>query len=165
MRFVAALASSLFLLACAQQPPGNQSGNAAAASQAEAGASGSAAAANGAAGNNAAAAPAASDPVALAAANLARDEEGRDPGAPPLEEVYPEAKGMPADVQEYIVRHAGCVHWAGEPDFNAERRKQIEEAVASLCVGIDRLGREIRSRYAGNRQVLDRIKDLEPLEE
>lgn len=120
---------------------------------------------NGAERNEAAPLPASSDPVALAAANLARDEVGRDPGAPALEEVYPEAKGMPADVQEYIVRHQGCSHWGGEPGFDANRQKQIDEAVASLCTGLDRLGREVRARYAANRQVLDRIRDFEPLEE
>jgi hypothetical protein len=162
MRYSALLAASLILFACSKQGANNQTANGASANGVNA-----AAPANGAAGNSAAAAPAParSDPVALAAANLARDQEGRDPGAPPLEEVYPAAKGMPADVQEYIVRHHGCMHWSGEPDFSPERKKQIEEAVASLCTGIDRLGQQIRSRYAGNQQVLDRIKDLEPLEQ
>jgi hypothetical protein len=162
MRYLAVVAASAVLFACSKQPAENKGANQASASGVEAGAP-----ANGAGGNEAAAAPVpdSSDPVALAAANLARDEQGQAPGAPPLEQVYPEAKGMPADVQEYIVRHHGCMHWAGEPDFNAERRKQIEEAVASLCPGIDQLGRQIRTRYAGNREVLERIKDLEPLEE
>jgi hypothetical protein len=162
MRYLAVVAASAVLFACSKEPAQNKGANQASVNGVEAGA-----APNSASRNEAAAAPApdSSDPVALAAANLARDEQGQAPGAPPLEQVYPEAKGMPADVQEYIVRHHGCMHWGGEPDFNAERRKQIEEAVASLCPGIDQLGRQIRSRYAGNREVLDRIKDLEPLEE
>jgi hypothetical protein len=88
-----------------------------------------------------------------------------EPGQPPLEETYPDTAGMPEDVQRYIVQHHGCVHWAGEPDFNAARRRQIQKAVEELCTGIDAIGREVRARHAGNPDVLARIKGYENLEE
>ena len=87
------------------------------------------------------------------------------PGEPALEEIYPDTAGMPEDVQRYIVQHQGCVHWGGEPDFNAARRRQIQKAIEELCTGIDAIGREVRARHANNPAVLARIKDYENLEE
>ena len=74
---------------------------------------------------------------------------------------YPDARGMPADVQHFIVRWQDCVHWLGEEPYDADRRRQIEEAIAASCPGVDRLGAEIRRRHAGNAQVLARLADYE----
>jgi hypothetical protein len=78
-------------------------------------------------------------------------------------EVYPDARGMPPDVQDFIVRHQDCVHWQGEPDWDAERRRQIERAVARLCPGLDAEARWLRSRHSGNRAVLERLAGFEPV--
>jgi hypothetical protein len=90
--------------------------------------------------------------------------------APPAQELnvaeletYPDARGMPADVQRFIVQWQGCSHWLGEPDWNAERRRQIAEAVAETCPGLDAEGRRLRARYAANPEVLERLRDYEPL--
>jgi len=76
-------------------------------------------------------------------------------------QIYPDARGMPADVQDFIVRHQNCVHWQGEPDWEAERRRQIAHAVADVCPGLDAEARRLRSRYAGNEAVIERLRDYE----
>lgn len=73
------------------------------------------------------------------------------------------ANGLPADVQAFIERREGCEHWAGEPDYDAERRKQIAEAVDELCPGIDTQLAALRKRYARDPQVIAALADLEPL--
>ena len=96
----------------------------------------------------AAAACAPTEPVALNAAQLA---------------VYPDAAGMPADVQDYIVRWRKCSHWLGEVGEEEPRRRQIEAAIREYCSGIDARGRRVRERHAGNPAVLARIADYEEL--
>jgi hypothetical protein len=73
------------------------------------------------------------------------------------------ANGLPADVQKFIERREGCEHWAGEPDFDAERRKQIEQAVAELCPGIDTQLAALRKAHAKDPAVIAALKDFEPL--
>ena len=74
---------------------------------------------------------------------------------------YPDARGMPADVQHFIVRWQDCVHWLGEEPYDSDRRRQIEQAVAASCPGLDHLGAEIRRRHAGSAEILARIADYE----
>jgi hypothetical protein len=78
-------------------------------------------------------------------------------------EIYPEARGMPADVQDYIVRWQGCAHFLGEPWGDDDRRRQIERGIRAACPGIDALGRAVRRRHASEPEVLARIAELEPL--
>lgn len=80
-------------------------------------------------------------------------------------DAYPDARGMPADVQRFIVRWQDCVHWLGEPPFDAERARQIEAAVKDTCPGVDALGTAVRKRHAGKSEVLARIADYEPLDQ
>ena len=78
-------------------------------------------------------------------------------------QVYPDARGMPADVQDFVVRHQDCVHWQGEPGWDAERRRQIEHAVADVCPGLDAEAWRLRARYAGNAAVIERLRGFEPV--
>lgn len=78
-------------------------------------------------------------------------------------EIYPEARDMPADVQDYIVRWQGCAHFLGEPWGDEERRRQIERGIRAACPGIDALGQAVRRRHAREPEVLARIAELEPL--
>jgi hypothetical protein len=88
-------------------------------------------------------------------------------GTRPLTEaelaIYPEARGMPADVQDFIVRWQGCWHFLGEPWGDEDRRRQIERGIRAACPGIDAAGRAVRRRHAHRPEVLARIADLEPL--
>ena len=78
-------------------------------------------------------------------------------------EIYPEARGMPADVQGFIVQWQACQHWLGEPYGDEARRRQIERGVRRACPGIDARGRALRRRYGDRPDVLERIATLEPL--
>jgi len=88
----------------------------------------------------------------------------RQPGQPSIEETYPDAAGMPQDVQAYIIRWNDCQHWQGEPGFDAGRRRQIRNAVNTACAGVDALGRRVRSRHAGESAVMSRLRDYDDLE-
>ena len=77
--------------------------------------------------------------------------------------IYPDARGMPTEVQDFIVRHQDCVHWQGEPDFDAERRRQIQRAVADVCHGLDAEAQRLRARYSENAAVIERLRDYEPV--
>ena len=82
----------------------------------------------------------------------------------PTEAAAAGANGIPAEVQKFIERREGCEHWASEPDWdNAERKKQIEEAVKDLCPGIDTQLAALRKRHAGDPEVIAALKDFEPL--
>ena len=78
-------------------------------------------------------------------------------------ETYPDARGMPVDVQAFIVRYQDCQHWLGEPDWDAARRRQIAEAVAQACPGIDAEARRLRTLHAGHAEVLARLHNYEAL--
>ena len=73
------------------------------------------------------------------------------------------ANGLPADVQRFIEQREGCEHWAGEPDYDEARRKQIEEAVRELCPGVDTQLAKLRKTYADNPRVMAALADFEPL--
>jgi len=73
------------------------------------------------------------------------------------------ANGVPADVQSFIERREGCEHWAGEPDYDADRRKQIEDAVKELCPGIDSQLAALRKRYTDDPKVIAALAEFEPL--
>jgi hypothetical protein len=78
-------------------------------------------------------------------------------------ETYPEARGMPADVQDFMARWQACSHFLGEPSGDEDRRRQIERGVRAACPGIDARARAVRRRHAGEPEVLARIAELEPL--
>lgn len=61
---------------------------------------------------------------------------------------YPEARGLPADVQQFIVRHNDCEHWAGEEPYDAPRRREIDRGIAASCRGLDASAVTLRKRYA-----------------
>jgi hypothetical protein len=80
--------------------------------------------------------------------------------------VYPDAAGMPADVQDFIVRHSDCQHWLGEgPSDHPARQREINRAVRRICPGIDARGARLRARYADNPAVVARLADYEPLDQ
>jgi hypothetical protein len=89
----------------------------------------------------------------------------RQPGQPALEETYPDTAGMPQDVQRYIVQWNDCMHWGGEPGFDAARTRQIADAIEKTCTGLNAIGRQVRARHANNAAVLERLKSYDDVEE
>ena len=76
---------------------------------------------------------------------------------------YPDARGQPADVQRFIVRHDDCGHWSGEEPYDADRKREIETAITQTCKGNDAIAARLRQRYAKNpkvRALLKRYPDI-----
>ena len=61
---------------------------------------------------------------------------------------YPDARGLPADIQHFIVNHNDCEHWAGEEPYDAPRRREIDRGIAASCKGLDASAVTLRKRYA-----------------
>lgn len=78
-------------------------------------------------------------------------------------ETYPDARGMPADVQQFMVQWNDCQHWLGEFGWDSERQRQIDRAVRDVCPGVDARAARLRARYAGNAEVLVRLARFERL--
>ena len=92
---------------------------------------------------------------------------GCAPSAQPVDRVglhtWPEGLEMPSDVEEFIVQWEACQHWLGEPPWDEQRRRQIEQAVRDTCPGVDEHGRRIRARYADNSRIIAALREYEPL--
>jgi hypothetical protein len=71
---------------------------------------------------------------------------------------------LPRPVAAFIERRADCNHWTGEEPYDAERRAEIERAIADLrCARIEKDERRTRARYARRADVialLDETADL-----
>jgi hypothetical protein len=68
-------------------------------------------------------------------------------------------KGQPAEVAEMIERLVGCSHWAGEEPYDAERKKEIAEALKELkCNSVSRDEAALKKRYATRREVIEALK-------
>ena len=79
---------------------------------------------------------------------VAAKQRGQEPLTETQLKIYPEARGMPADVQHFIVRHSDCEHWTGEEPYDAPRRREIERGIAASCKGLDASAVTLRKRYA-----------------
>lgn len=99
------------------------------------------------------AAPAPPEPVAVADQPLTENEL----------QAYPEARGMPADVQRYLVKRADCEHWAGEEPYDAERKAEIETNVNEACAGLDAQTAALRGRHANDPGVAELLDKLDPI--
>ena len=59
------------------------------------------------------------------------------------------AQTVPVDVYDYAARSVGCDHWGGEEPYDAERRAEIERAVADLrCQTLSADGAAVKAKYA-----------------
>lgn len=76
---------------------------------------------------------------------------------------YPDARGMPAAVQAFIVRYEGCQHFAGEEPYDEERRRFLAKNIDALCPGIDALAARLRARYRDDPAVSARLARYEAI--
>lgn len=78
--------------------------------------------------------------------------------ADPLAAYKSARAGAPADVGIYMDRRAGCMHWAGEEPNDADRRAEINNAIADLkCAAIDADEAALRRKYASQPSALAAI--------
>ncbi|WP_336894759.1 hypothetical protein [Novosphingobium sp.] len=75
--------------------------------------------------------------------------------ATPVElRVRRELHAAPRPVRAFLLRRAGCNHWGGEEGYDAERAKQIADAVRELrCSRLEADERRIKRTYAKSRRV------------
>src|SRR5215469_9289159 len=69
-------------------------------------------------------------------------------------------QGMPAPVAEFIERAANCNHWAGEEPYDADRAKEISNALSELrCSHLDADQASLLKRYKGNAKVERAVRE------
>ena len=65
-------------------------------------------------------------------------------------------KDLPADAKALVYRIVDCDHWSGEEPYDADRRAQIERAIAELgCETLPRDEAALRRRYAAQPRVIE----------
>lgn len=66
---------------------------------------------------------------------------------------------LPAEVAAFIDKRDGCEHWLGEPAFDADRAKQINDAVKDVCEGTDAALAKLRTKYKDDPAVIAALAD------
>jgi hypothetical protein len=70
-------------------------------------------------------------------------------------EIKAAINAAPVPIRSFIARRAGCNHWAGEEAYDADRARQIADALRSLrCARIAADELTLRRRYARRRDLL-----------
>lgn len=98
-------------------------------------------------------------------------EDRLDAGPSRAEDEEPEedvpaaaAANQPEDVATFAERYANCEHFLGEEPYDAERAKELAEAVEELCTGIDAQLDTLRKRYKDNADVTQALAGYEKVE-
>lgn len=70
---------------------------------------------------------------------------------------------LPRDVQKFVDRREGCDHMRGEiPDPSEKQRmKEVNREIEKLCKGTDRQLVQLKTKYASNRLVMQRLNEYE----
>ncbi|HEY9218228.1 MAG TPA: hypothetical protein VIO94_09270 [Phenylobacterium sp.] len=70
-------------------------------------------------------------------------------------------KAAPSDVRSFVARRADCDHWTGEEPYDAERRAEIEAAIADLrCARIEQDEAVLRAHYRERPDILQLLDEL-----
>lgn len=73
----------------------------------------------------------------------------------------PRSAAIALDAREFIIKRQGCDHFRGEPGYDAERQKFINEQTTRLCTGTDaELGR-LRIKYANQPATIKALEEFE----
>lgn len=76
------------------------------------------------------------------------------------------ASSVDPDVLDWVGRVRMCEHWGGEEGYDADRRRQIEDAVRALrCDAVDADGAALKARFADDRDtsaLLARVGSTSP---
>ncbi len=71
------------------------------------------------------------------------------------------AQGYPEDVSKFIETRDGCDHFRGEYPYNEDRRKFLEDNINELCIGSDKKLSDLKIKYKGSPNVLEKLSDYE----
>lgn len=74
--------------------------------------------------------------------------------------IYPSARGMPADVQRLIVLYEDCAHWSGEEPYDADRAAEIDAATRATCPGLTGEKARLLRRHFHDRRIRARLMTL-----
>jgi hypothetical protein len=73
-------------------------------------------------------------------------------------------RGLPSDVISLLERTNECHYWGGEEPYDADRAKQIAEAVEKInCDSIDADTKALTEKYKNKPKITDKIKSFSPL--
>ncbi|MEP2103627.1 MAG: hypothetical protein ABJP02_15970 [Parasphingorhabdus sp.] len=70
----------------------------------------------------------------------------------------------PAIVKEarsFIIQRQGCDHFRGEPGYDEERQKLLNEQIKKLCTGTDKRLAKLRLRYSDSPETVKALADFE----
>lgn len=73
-----------------------------------------------------------------------------------------ESAGLPAEVSAFLERRASCDHWRGEAGYDEERKADIDWAICQACPGTDAQLAQLRTKYAANTEVMEKLSQIEP---
>lgn len=73
-----------------------------------------------------------------------------DPGDP----------AMPYDVRKFIIRAQGCIHFAGEEGYDAERAAFLKKMTDELCTGLKERGDRLTRKYSDRPDIRATISEL-----
>jgi len=73
---------------------------------------------------------------------------------------------IPDDVGIFIKKRDLCDHFRGEPSYNDERRKFLQQNMIELCTGSDLELSNLKGKYKSNKHVIKLLSvyedDIEP---
>ncbi|MFZ6755325.1 hypothetical protein ACO0KY_18335 [Undibacterium sp. Dicai25W] len=69
---------------------------------------------------------------------------------------------FPDDVTAFLADREVCNHWRGEDGYDAERQADIDWAICTTCQGTDTKLSLLKKKYRGNKDVLEKLNQLEP---
>jgi len=72
--------------------------------------------------------------------------------------------GLPADVKTLTERWEQCWHFAGEEPYDAQRKKEIEQGIATWCNGNEEQRERLRTKYRDRADVRSALKKLDEMQ-
>jgi hypothetical protein len=82
----------------------------------------------------------------------------------PWASLRPRVESAPGKVAKFIQRRAGCNHFLGEEPYDPERAAELRKVLRELrCNRIGRDERQLARRYRGRPEIVQLLKDTEPL--
>ncbi len=65
------------------------------------------------------------------------------------------------EAQDFIIRRQGCDHFRGEPGYDEERQKFLDEQIKETCSGSDAQLKKLRAKYANQPETMKALAEFE----
>ena len=63
--------------------------------------------------------------------------------------------------RDFIIQRQGCDHFRGEPGYNEERQKFLNQQIEKLCTGTDQKLAQLRMQYADSPETIKALAEFE----